>query len=83
MKSKRSGWLLLLFLIVGVFLGGLLGELAGPLLPFLTLASPTYGIHPPFSLTLGPLTLVIGVTLHVSVAMVFGLILAYLAYRAL
>ncbi|MBT9155665.1 MAG: hypothetical protein DDT37_00633 [Firmicutes bacterium] len=83
MKSKRNTWMLLVFLIIGLFLGGLLGELAAPVLPFLTLSSPTYGLYPPLSLALGPLTLVFGITLSVSVAMVFGLMLAYLAYRAL
>ncbi len=83
MKSKRNTWMLPLFLVVGLFLGGLLGELAVPVLPFLTLTSPTYGLNPPVTLTLGPLTLVFGITLHVSVAMVFGLMFAYLAYRAL
>jgi len=82
-KSKRRLWLLMVFLIVGLFLGGLLGELAAPVLPFLALSSPTYGLYPPLTLTLGPLTLIFGVALQVSVAMAFGLMLAYLAYRAL
>lgn len=83
MKSKRNGWILLLFLVVGTFLGGLLGKVAGPYLPFLTLTSPTYGINPPLSLNLDIFTLTLGFTLRLSVAGVIGLILSYLAYRAL
>lgn len=83
MKSKRNGWILLLFLIVGAFLGGLLGKVAAPYLPFLTLSSPTYGLNPPFSLALDMFTFTFGFTLRLSVAGVIGLILSYLAYRAL
>jgi len=82
-KSKRNTWLLVLFLLIGLFLGGLLGELADPVLPFFNLSSPPYGLYPPVSLTLGPLAIIFGIEFQLSVAMVFGLILAYLAYRAL
>jgi len=83
MKSRRNGWILLLFLIIGAFLGGLLGKAAGPYVEFLTWSSPTYGINPPFSINLDMLTLTFGLTLRLSVAGVIGLIAGYLAYRAL
>ncbi|MBS3872981.1 MAG: DUF4321 domain-containing protein [Firmicutes bacterium] len=82
-KSRRSGWLLFLLLIVGVFLGGLLSTFGADYLPFLAWSSPTYGIMPPFALDLGMLSLTFGLTLRLSVAGVLGLILGYLAYRAL
>lgn len=83
MKSRRNGWILLLFLIVGVFLGGLLGKVLGPYLDFLTWSSPTYGINPPLTVDLDMFTLTFGFTLRLSVASVIGLILGYLGYRAL
>jgi len=82
-KSRRSGWLLFLLLIVGVFLGGLLSSFFGDYLPFLTWSSPTYGIAPPFALDLGMLSLTFGLTLRLSVAGVLGLAMGYLAFRAL
>jgi len=83
MKSRRNGWILLLFLVIGAFLGGLLGRVAGPYLDFLTWSSPTYGITPPFTVDLDMLTFTLGFTLRLSVASVIGLIISYLAYRAL
>jgi len=82
-KSKRSGWLLLLLLLVGVFLGGLLSGLVDDYLPFLALSSPTYGIAPPFNLDLGIFSLTFGLTLRLSVGGVLGLAIGYLAFRAL
>ena len=83
MKGKRNFWVLALFLLIGVFLGGLLGEAVGSQVPFLILSTPTYGIFPPVTLALGPLQVVFGISLQMSVAMVLGLALAYVAYRAL
>lgn len=83
MRSKRNGWMLLLFLVVGAFLGGLLGKVLGSYAPFLNWASPTYGINPPFVLNLDMLSLTFGLTLRLTVAGVIGLILSYFAYRAL
>lgn len=83
MKSRRNGWILLLFLVVGAFVGGLLGKVLGPYAPFLTWSSPTYGINPPLSVNLDMLSFTLGLTLRLTVAGVIGLILSYLAYRAL
>ena len=83
MKSRRNGWILLLFLIIGAFLGGLLGNVLGDYAPFLNWTSPTYGINPPLSTNLDMLSLTFGLTLRLTVAGVIGLILGYFAYRAL
>ena len=83
MLFRSNGWMLLLFLVVGAFLGGLLGKVLGPYAPFLTWSSPTYGITPPFTLNLDMLSLTFGLTLRLTVSGVIGLILSYFAYRAL
>ena len=83
MRSRRNGWLLVLFLIVGAFLGGLLGNLLEQYLPFLNWSSPTYGINPPLVLSLDMLSLTFGITLKLSVSGVLGLIIGYFAFRAL
>lgn len=83
MKSRRNGWILLLFLIIGAFLGGLLGNVLGDYAPFLNWTSPTYGINPPLSVNLDMLSLTFGLTLRLTVAGVIGLVLGYFAYRAL
>ena len=83
MKSRRNGWILLLFLIIGAFLGGLLGNVLGDYAPFLNWTSHTYGINPPLSVNLDMLSLTFGLTLRLTVAGVIGLVLGYFAYRAL
>lgn len=80
-RNKRSGWMLVFFLVVGAFVGGLIGNIVGPYLPFLNWSSPTYGINPPFVLNLDMLGLTFGFTLQLSVAGVLGLVIAYMAYR--
>lgn len=80
-RSKRSGWMLVFFLVVGAFVGGLIGNILGPYLPFLNWSSPTYGINPPLVLNLDMLGLTFGFTLQLSVAGVLGLVIAYMAYR--
>lgn len=83
MKSRRSGWMLVFFLIVGAFIGGLLGNVLSPYLPFLNWSSPTYGISPPLVLNLDMVGLTFGFTWQLSVAGVVGLVIACLAYRKL
>ncbi len=82
-KSKRSIWLLLFFLVIGVFLGSLIGSFAGDWWPFLNWSSPVYGLTPPLTLDLDMLSLTFGLTMRLSVAGVIGLLIGYLAYRAL
>lgn len=83
MRNRKSGWVLVLFLLVGAFLGGLLGTLLGAYLPILNWSSPTYGINPPLVLNMDMLGLTFGFTFQLSVAGALGLVLAYLAYRNL
>lgn len=83
MRNRRSGWMLVFFLVVGAFVGGLLGNVLSPYLPFLNWSSPTYGINPPLVLNLDMVGLTFGFTLQLSVAGVVGLVIAYLAYRKL
>lgn len=83
MRRTKSGWLLLLFLIIGSFLGSLLGQALGGALPFLNLSSRAYGITPPFVLSLDLITLTFGFTVKLTVAGVIGLLLGILVYTRL
>lgn len=82
-RSKSSYWLLFLFLVIGVFVGGLIGNYLGEFVPFLNWSSPTYGVSPPLTLNLGMFAMTFGFNLRLSVAGVIGLLVGYLAYRAL
>jgi len=82
-KSKPSYWLLFFFLVLGVFVGGLIGEYLAQYVPFLNWSSPSYGLNPPLTLNLGMLAMTFGVNLRLSVAGALGLLAGYFAYRAI
>lgn len=83
MRKAKSGWLLLLFLIIGSFIGSLLGQAFGGSLPFLTLSSHAYSINPPLVLSLDLVTLTFGFSVKMTVSGVIGLLLGALVYSRL
>lgn len=80
LHKGKSGWLLLLFLIIGSFLGSLLGQALGGVLPFLTISSHAFGINPPLVLSLDLLTLTFGFLVRLTVAGVIGLLVGLLIF---
>ncbi|NLW17278.1 MAG: DUF4321 domain-containing protein [Firmicutes bacterium] len=83
MRRGKSGWLLVFFLVVGSFIGSLLGQALGGIAPWLNLSSQPYGINPPLVLSLDIFTLTFGFTMRLTVAGVLGLILGLLLYKRL
>ncbi|HKM39444.1 MAG TPA: DUF4321 domain-containing protein [bacterium] len=81
MRRYRSSGLLIVLLVVGAFLGGVLGQFFKEYLPFLVLGQ-TVGLSP-FTLNLGILQITFGLSLHLTVAGAMGLIVGYLLYRLL
>ena len=79
MRSKNS-WALLLMMLTGIVIGGLLGQL----LPssFLTYGQ-SFGLTSPIVLDLGILVLTFGLTIHITVASIIGMVIAIILYRFL
>lgn len=83
MRKSKNSWLLVFFLVLGSFIGSLLGQALGGVAPWLNLSSQTYGVNPPLALNLDMFTLTIGFTFRLTVAGVIGLLLAFLLFKRL
>ena len=79
MRSKNS-WALLLMMLTGIVIGGLLGQL----LPssFLNYGQ-SCGLTSLIVLDLGILVLTFGLTIHITVASIIGMVIAIILYRFL
>ena len=79
---SKNGWILVLFLLRGIVIGGLLGNLAQnvPYLDWLSFGY-SFGMEQPFVLNLQILKLQLGVSVHINVASILGVIIAMLIYR--
>lgn len=81
MRAK-NGWVLLIMLLSGIVLGGFIGMLAQNVggLSWLNYGQG-FGIETPIVLDLGILVLTFGLTIHISIASIIGVVLAILIYR--
>lgn len=79
-KNTRSRWTLLVFLIAGIVLGAFLGDYLGAYLPWLAYGLP-FGVNPPFTLSLGVLSLTFGILFKVNIGSLIGIVLAIVAFK--
>ena len=85
MKGQtRSVWVMVLFILAGVVLGGFIGSIfAGvPALSWLSYGS-TFGLSSPLVVDIGVLTLQFALTIRFTIAGIIGIIIALLVYRKL
>ena len=83
MRTK-NGWVLLIMLLSGIVLGGFLGMLTQNVsgLGWLDYGR-SFGLESPLVLDLGLLVLTFGLTIHISIASIIGVVLAIIIYRKL
>ena len=83
MKAK-NGWVLLVMLLSGIVLGGFIGMLKVNVsgLSWLNYGQ-SFGLQSPLVLDLGLLVLTFGLTIHISIASIIGVVLAIFIYRKL
>ena len=82
MKARTEPWMLVLMILMGAVIGSLLWSLVTPYLPELFAKSITVGTTgAPVSVDLGVLNLTLGLTLHVNIGSMLGMIGAFLIYR--
>ena len=84
MRGAKNGWTLLLLVLAGVVLGGFIGSLAANVsgLSWLNYGQ-SFGLENPIVLDLGLLILTFGLTIHISIASILGVVLAIIIYRKL
>ena len=82
-KGKNS-WALFLLVLAGMVLGGFISVLAEgvPALGWLSYGQ-SFGLDEPVVLNLGLLVLTFGLTIHISIASIIGVVLAIIIYRKL
>ena len=83
MRSK-NGWVLLIMLLSGLVLGGFVGMLTAKVsgLRWLNYGQ-SFGLENPIVLDLGLLILTFGLTIHISIASILGVVIAIIIYRKL
>ena len=80
--KNKNVWILLLFILCGLVLGGFLGELASKV-DFLWWVSygEEFGLSTPVTLDLNIIKLTIGCMFKINISSIIGLILAIYIYR--
>lgn len=78
----KNGWLLLLFILIGIVLGGLIGEVTADIssLNWLSYGN-SFGLTSPLVLDLGVLVVTFALQIKITIASIIGVVLAILIYR--
>ena len=80
--KEKNIWILLVFLLSGLVIGGLLGELAGRVdwLWWLSYGE-SFGLSSPIELDLSVITITFGLMFKINIASIIGMALAIFIYR--
>ena len=80
--KEKNGWILVLFLLSGLVLGGLLGDLAANVdwLWWLSFGEK-FGLQDPVTLDLSVLTITFVLKIRINIASIIGVLAAVFAYR--
>ena len=80
--KEKNGWILVLFLLSGLVLGGLLGDLAANVdwLWWLSFGEK-FGLQDPVTLDLSVLTITFGLKIRINIGSIIGVLAAVFAYR--
>lgn len=78
----KNGWLLLLFILIGIVLGGLIGDVTAgiPSLDWLGYGN-SFGLTSPLVLDLGVMVVTFALQIKITIASIIGVILAIIIYR--
>lgn len=80
--KEKNIWILLVFLLSGLVLGGLLGQLAGKVEWLWWLAyGESFGLSSPIELDLSVITITFGLMFRINIASIIGMAIAIFIYR--
>lgn len=80
--KEKNFWILLIFLLSGLVIGGLLGELANNVSWLWWLSyGQSFGISAPITLDLSILKITFSCMIKINMASIIGIILAVICYR--
>ena len=78
----KNTWIILLFIVAGLVIGGLLGEVASQVDWLSWLAyGQSFGIKEPFVLNMNVLSFTFAFALHINIASIIGLAIAIFLYK--
>ena len=87
LSKYKDGWLLLLFILIGVVVGGLISEVTAKVPGLLWLSyGNTFGINNsgnPLILDLGILVITFALQIRITIASIIGVILAIVVYKVI
>ena len=83
MLSKEKGvWVFIIFLLAGLVIGGLLGELSKGIGWLWWLGyGQEFGLTQPLTLDLNVLKITFGLTIKISIASIIGMVIAIFIYK--
>lgn len=80
--KDKNIWILLVFLLAGLVIGGLLGKLASGVQGLWWLSyEQSFGLSNPIVLDLNVLKLTFGLVININVASIIGMVLAVFIYK--
>lgn len=80
--KEKNIWILLVFLLSGLVIGGLLGQLAGKVDWLWWLAyGESFGLSSPIELDLNVITITFGLMFRINIASIIGMAIAIFIYR--
>jgi len=83
-RTREPWWLLLVIVIAGAMLGSVFADAVGQFTYLAPLGhSVAFGVDPPITLDLRVLTLTLGFTIRLNLAIVAGIIAAVFLFRVL
>ena len=80
--KEKNFWVLLIFILAGLVIGGLIGELASQSIWWLGYAQE-FGLADPVALDLSILKISFGFSIRINIASIIGIALALIIYRKL
>ena len=81
-SKYKNGWLLWLFILICIVLGGLIAELTAGVHTLSWLSyGQSFGLNSPLVLDLGVLVLTFALQIKITIASIIGVILAIIIYR--
>lgn len=80
--KDKNIWILLVFLLSGLVLGGLIGEIASSVKSLWWLAyGQNFGLASPIELDLSVITITFGLMFKINIASIIGMAIAIFIYR--
>ena len=80
--KEKNFWVLLIFILCGLVIGGLLGELAKQVSWLNWMAfGQSFGLENPLTLNLGVLTITFALMIKINIASIIGMAIAIFIYR--